>query len=528
MLYTGACRNDRAYADSERVEIFKLHKNGRALNIVYERGVRVSEAIIGIDIGTSGCRAVITDINLNIKRVVSADYKTYYPKADMAVQDPDEIVAAVFQCLRDGLHDENSVMGIVVGSCFHTLLLTDNRIVPMDRLIPWLDTRATTQARRLFAESVHTYKTTACPPSSSYPLSKLVWYKESQPDILRKAGKVIGIKEYVLYKLTGELVVDQCVASGTGLFDIHNLKWDANSMALSGITNKQMADVVPCVEQLSLTKQAGSVIGIPPGTPVIAGGGDGLMASLGVGAIQHNDLAVMIGTSAACRKLVDKPFIDKTGLCRTWCYYFTDNIWAVGTSVNNGGIVYKWFVEHLCGDLYNSKDNGGNKMQLLLEKLDGLSSKGIVFLPFIRPEREPFWDPEMAAEYIGIRNEHTLADLLQSTLQGVNNLVFTMVDMVDEVAGPINRILATGGFTKLEPWVKDLASLFRRSLYLPENQEAAAYGACILGLSALGHLDSLKEVKSGKSKKVEPDYSYVDIRNKEYDSFIKHLKAKSK
>lgn len=480
--------------------------------------------IAGIDIGTSGCRVLVADLQLKQIRLVNAGYKTSYPEQGMAVQDPDEIFGALAGCLKKGLDGLGPLEGIVVGCCFHTLLLTDGNIKPLDGLIPWLDTRATGQARRIYRDGVHTYELTACPPSSSYPLAKLIWYRENFPEILQKA-RVVGIKEYILYKLTGKLVVDQCVACGTGLFDVHTLNWDDSSLDLAGVNRNQLADVVPCIEIIPLSGEAASLIGVPAGTPVIAGGGDGIMASLGVGA-KNDDIAVMIGTSAACRKLVDKPILDQTGKCRTWCYYFTDNIWAVGTSVNNGGIVYKWFIEQLCGDLTDRTSNGREFFQLYLQELRELSSKGIVFLPFIRPEREPFWDPDLSAEYSGINSQHSVTDLLQATILGVSNLVYTMVSMVEEVAGSTTRILATGGFARLEPWVKDLANLFGRSLYLPENREAAAYGACILGLKALNRLDRFSAAPPVESRVVQADMAAACSRREEYNRFREYLVTK--
>lgn len=488
------------------------------------------ETIIGLDIGSSGCRAVSIDTKGQPLKEVGVNFKTTYQGTDQAYQDIDEIVVAVMNCLKKSVSCNEHVQGIVLGSVFHSTSLADKDLKPLTPLIPWLDTRAKDLAQSCFESRNHTYAKTACPPNSAYPIYKLLWYYQNQPELIEKANYVLGIKEYVVKALTGSLAVDNCVASGSGLFDIYQKKWDIASLNLCGLHFDMLPPNYDITHSFPLLKGIATELGLKEGLPVILGGGDGLMASLGVGAVQTNDVAMMIGTSAACRTFVEQPLIDSPQKARTWCYYLTDEIWAVGTSINNGGSAFSWLINNFIKQLGASflKDDV-NIIKAYSAKLDQnwtqYSQQELpLVIPFLLSERGPFWDATLKAELYDLSFKHNIYDIGQSIIFGINHLVLEMVKMIEDVAGSRKKLFATGGFSELSAWKTDLATLLQQSIYFPEIKEAAAYGAALLGLKALGYQKDIKDLALiSKGEIASVNEKFLLSRQKEYQRFKKKL-----
>src|SRR5581483_2165931 len=158
---------------------------------------------------------------------------------------------------------------------------------------------------------------------------KIRWLREEAPEQFGRVAIFGSIKDEVLARLTGRRVVDRSVASASGLFDLHCGTWDPAILDTLGITAERLPEVVEPTDPVGgLTPEASSALGLPVGTPVIAGAGDGVLSSLGSGAIGPGQMTVMIGTSGATRLAADRPILDPQG--RTWCYYLAMDRWIAG------------------------------------------------------------------------------------------------------------------------------------------------------------------------------------------------------
>ena len=186
-------------------------------------------------------------------------------------------------------------------------------------------------------------ETTGCPLDAIYPLSKIGWLEEQA--FAPRAVRYISIKEYVVRRLFGEYLVDWSMASSSGLFDIRARRWDPTALAAVGIREDQLSP--PVSPKTILTRWRPEVLthtGIPQGTPCVLGAGDGVLASVGVGAIGPGVAAVNVGSSAACRCLVREPLVDPRG--RLWTYALDESWWVIGGIVSSGAIVYDWFLRN--------------------------------------------------------------------------------------------------------------------------------------------------------------------------------------
>ena len=141
------------------------------------------------------------------------------------------------------------------------------------------------------------------------PLPKLVWFREQEPKLFERVAFWVGIKDFVLPRLCDALVTDHSLASGTGLMDIQTLAWDSEALQLAGITARATAGTGPHDDRAARAdrRRPPTATGLPAGTPVVVGAGDGPLANLGLGAVEPGVAACSIGTSGALRVMVEKP-----------------------------------------------------------------------------------------------------------------------------------------------------------------------------------------------------------------------------
>jgi gluconokinase len=307
------------------------------------------------------------------------------------------------------------------------------------------------------------------------PFVKLRWYARHRPVLIRQAASWVGLKELVLHRLTGRLVTELSSASGTGLLDIRARAWDPEAIRLAGIRLDQLPEVQPTTATLPLADDAAAEVGLPAGTPVVTGAGDGPLGNLGAGATEPGVAGLSIGTSGALRLLTDTPYADPTG--RLFCYALTEDQWAVGTALSNGGSVARWAATVFA-------DGADDEESLALAEAVPAGSDGLITLPFLLPERGPSWNPDLRGAFLGVRQHHTPGHFIRSAVEGVGLQLAAILDGLEELA-PVGTVRATGGVFRSELWRRVIAAALDRPLVITEAAEGTALGAAALGLYAL-------------------------------------------
>ena len=269
------------------------------------------------------------------------------------------ILDAVRQTVADVAGEcAGRVRGLSFSTAMHSLIGLDEGGAPLTPSITWADSRASAQAERLrgrarrpAAAPAHGH---AHPPDVAADQAHLVPRAGARAGAGRSTHWV-GIKEYVLLQLVDGLLMDHSVASGTGLMNIHTLRWDDEALRLAGVVAEQLPELVPTTHVLPpLTDEAASALGLSVDTPVVIGAGDGPLANLGSGAVRPGVVSCTIGTSGAMRVMVEDARVDPLG--GVFCYALTESRWAVGGAINNGGLVLNWAGDALAPDLAAESD----------------------------------------------------------------------------------------------------------------------------------------------------------------------------
>lgn len=437
--------------------------------------------VLGVDLGTTATKVVAATADGTLRALAERGYPLDTGSHGEATQDPELVAAAAAEALAEcarvcaGTGDE--VVGISFSAAMHTLLALDRDGRPMTPALSWADHRAAGIARDLrsdpeWARELHRISGTPVHPMS--PLVKLAWFAEHEPDTHRAAAHWLGVKDYVVYRLTGRLVMDHSCGSGTGLMDIHDLRWSEPALKLAGITESVLPELVPPTETLILRSGAG----LPSGIPVVVGAGDGPLANLGAGAVRPGMAAVSLGTSGALRVIRDAPGIDDRG--RAFCYALADGLWVLGGAVSNGGVVGAW-----------AADSFGMPVADLLTEAEQADTDGLLALPYLLGERAPWWDPDPRAALIGVRREHGRAEITRAMVEGVAQQLALVLDAVLDTGVEVTHVRATGGAFRSALWGRVTSAALGRPLELTEGEGGSGLGAVLLGWRALGELPSL-------------------------------------
>ncbi len=456
---------------------------------------------IGVDIGTTGIRAVAYEPDGNCLCAVSGEYQLHTPQPGWAEQEPDEIVAAMEEVLRRVAQRLAQLGrkpdGAAFSSVFHSFLAYDRKLHPVTRLMTWADNRSQALVTAMKAgglDYLSAYRRVGCPLHPMYPMTKIAWLLEQRSELARQSPRFGSIKDYVFLRLTGEWVIDRSIASGSGLYNLHRLEWDKELMQYLKIPADSLPEVVPTTYSRPLSATAAQRTGLPAGIPVVIGAGDGVLVNVGIGAVRPGQMSATIGTSGAVRILSEHPRTDEKG--RTWCYNLTDDAWVLGGAINNGGIILRWLRDNFGeAERLQADELGIDPYELLTQAAGKVpaGSDGLILLPFFLGERAPNWNADARGVLFGLNLNHGKGHLARAAMEGVCYRMNSILRALEQVAGPAHEIRVSGSFTRSTLWPQILAEVLGQSLGMPNINEGAAFGAAVLGFVSAGVLGGIAD-----------------------------------
>ncbi|TDB62298.1 gluconokinase [Arundinibacter roseus] len=443
--------------------------------------------IIGADVGTTNVKAVAFSLEGSILCVHSEEYAMYHPQPDWSEQDPDEILNALIHCLQK-VHDDcephGALLGISFSAAMHSLIAVDRQGNPLSKSIIWADNRSAQEAEMLrnSPEGERMYHSNGTPIHAMSPACKLLWLRKNEPALYRKTDRFVGIKEYIIFKLTGKFLIDYSIASATGLFNIRTLAWDEPTLAFLQLPVEKLSKPVSAYHTERLGPN--NLLGFPASPSLILGASDGCLANLGSGAFVPGTMAVTVGTSGAVRICAPAAYTDDA--MRTFCYLLDQHTYVIGGASNNGAVVFQWlketfFKEIAYEDLFKAADEVA------------VGCDGLLCLPYWLGERAPLWNSAVRGGFVGLDTNHTTAHFVRAVMEGILLNLFSIGKILTE-NHPIHTIYANGGFARSETWVQMLADIFGQTVYLNDTVETGSVGAAMVGLKALGYLREYKEI----------------------------------
>ncbi len=471
--------------------------------------------ILGCDIGTTSVKTIAFDTAGRILATASESYPMYHPQPGWSEQDPLEVFHATITSLkqvRDACRSWGKPSGIAFSAAMHGLMALNADREPISPVMIWADNRSGAIADhfRNTEEGRQQYQRTGTPVHAMTPASKFQWLREAQPDLFEKASCFMGIKEYVLYRLTGEIVTDYSMAAATGMLNLASLTWDLPTLQRLGLTPGCLPAIVPPYHQAPL--EAPALLPEWTGIPVISGASDGCLANLGSGAIRKGTLALTIGTSGAIRRTSGTPYCDPQ--MRTFCYPLDAETFVIGGPTNNGGIVFQWLKDTFFPEL---------TWEALSEAIAAVpaGADGLFFFPYLLGERAPLWDSSARGMFHGIDISHTRAHFARAVLEGI---LFNLAGIGEVLlqGQTVHTIFANGGFAQNPVWVQMLADILGIKVALNATNDTGCVGAALVGLRSVGILADFSAIDHFVriTREIHPDPEQHSLYRERLQHFI--------
>ena len=447
----------------------------------------------------------------------SIAYPTYFPKPGHFEQDPEEILKAVKNCIKQTHKacQADQLLALSFSAAMHSLMAVDSNGHTLTPLVIWSDMRSADQANDLITRGVafKIYEATGTAIHPMSPLCKLMWWRKHQPDLIKNAFKFLSIKDYILHYLTGQWITDHSIASATGMFNIRALKWNEESIKEAGIQIHQLPTPVSTTEIITgITEQARKELQLPFDLKIIPGASDGCLANLGANAIHPGELCLTIGTSGAVRMIVDDSKTDTQQ--RTFNYILSKNRMVVGGATNNGAVLLQWFESSFGKE-------GDHSIYEDVEKAcdENITSSSLIFLPYVLGERAPVYDPLARGVFFGLAMHHDRSHLLRALVEGICFSLLSIAKSLEDVTDNYKVVVASGGFIRSPKWVQLLSDVFGKPVKVIAQNDASTIGAARLGFEALQMEDKFFENRE-EEVVYYPDLKKHEFYQKKFEIFL--------
>ena len=480
----------------------------------------MTDHILCFDLGTTGAKTTLFSTTGEIVASTFSRYETVYPQPGWAEQSAEDWWRAAASSARALLADRQ-VSVAAVGLCGHMMgcLPVDGAGVPLGNSLIHSDTRSEAQCARLGGElgARGLYEITGNVLDPHYPLSKILWLREVLPEVYRKTRYILQSKDYLAFRLTGRLgITDHSDASLSACYDLHRRRW-SERIAEALRIGHLLPEIVPSATVIGrVSAEAAGATGLPEGTAVVIGGGDGSCATVGAGAVNVGDAYNYIGGTSWVSAVRREPLLDGQMRLFNVCDLDPLKVNALGT-VQCAGSSLEWFADQIAvAETRQAQVEGQSRYEIIgrLASQSPPGARGLVFLPYLMGERATIWDPLARGAYFGLSLAHTRADLARATLEGVGYTLRSILRVVEEQGEPVAQIRAIGGGAEGAVWTEILAGIYDRPVAVCESpSEATSRGAFVAAAIAIGLIDDWADAGSlvRVQRRHEPDRAAAEV-----------------
>jgi xylulokinase len=463
---------------------------------------------LGIDIGTSAVKALLADEEQRVLAEATQELSISRPHPLWSEQDPEDwwsAVVTVVTALRRAAPDRfAAIRGVGLSGQMHGAVLLGRDRAVLRPAILWNDGRSHEQCAALEQKVPQLGIIAGVPAMPGFTAPKLLWIAEHEPEIFARIGAVVLPKDYVRFRLTGQLATDVSDAAGTLWLDEAARGWSPEILAATGLSVAQMPRLVEGSESSGLVSpDIAREWGLGSEVVVAGGGGDAAAGAAGIGAVSAGDAFVSLGTSGQyfVTTAAYRPFPQ--AFVHAFCHAVPDR-WYQMAALLNGASCLAWAAKLI----------GSDDVAALLARVEAnyRGAGSLIFLPYLTGERTPHNDPYARGVFFGLGAETSTEALIQSVLEGVALSLAEAQDCLAAAGTAVERIAAIGGGSRSRLWMRILASALDRPVILyQEGAKGPAYGAARLArLAATGEAVGDVCAAPRVSEVIEPEPPLVD------------------
>lgn len=471
--------------------------------------------LLGIDLGTGGCKITVIDVIGNIIAEFSEEYETYHPKPSYSEQNPSDWFLALTTCLTKIRKSKNidlkNVKSIAVDGSTHNAVLLDRQMKVIRPTIMWTDQRSGDEVACLDKGwGAEIFGLTYHKVSPTWTLPQLLWVKNHEPDNFKKIHRIMFVKDYIRYLLTGSWETDFIDAQGTLLFDIGKKEWSKELCQLIGLPTEVLPPIFSPTDIVGkITIEASKITGLSEGTPVVCGTSDVTVEDYAAGAINAGQCVIKLATAGNVNLMTDSPNPNP----RTLTYsHVVPGLWYTAAATNTAAYAMRWFRDNFCfEETEKSRGSGINEYQLMENLIISLpvGSDGLIFHPYLLGERAPYWDPHLRASFIGASMSHQKGHFIKALMEGVAYSLKDCFRLIENMNLEVTEFIIIGGGAKSDIWSQIICDVFGKKVIRPSFTDAS-YGSALLAGVGIGVFPDVVTAvqKCLKVDKIfEPNYS---------------------
>jgi xylulokinase len=408
---------------------------------------RVTDVLIGLDVGTTGVKAIAISPDGAVLATASEEYRLSTPHPGWAEQAPEDWWRAAQACLARLPEGPIGLSGQM-----HGLVVLDDAGNVLRPAILWNDQRTAAECAEIEARVglERLIALTGNRALTGFTAPKLLWLRTHEPETYAQIRHVLLPKDYVRYRLTGELAIDAADASGTLLFDVAHRRWSKDVCTALDVP----LDWLPPVHE----------------STEIAGAGDQAAAALGVGIVQPGAVSVVLGTSGVVFAALPGYAPDPEARVHVFCHAVPKTWHAMGVMLSAAGSA-AWLQRSLQAGFAALDDEAAAWPA---------GSEGLLFAPYLAGERTPHADPDARGAFVGLSLRHDRGALWRAMLEGVAYGLRDSLELLQALGAQPETARVSGGGARSELWLRIVASVLGLPLERTESEEGSAFGAALL------------------------------------------------
>ena len=394
----------------------------------------------GIDIGTSGAKAMVFDLGGNALGSGYREYPCTYPRPGLVEQDADLVVESTMQAMAEAVRASGvspaaiASLSLSAQRCCGIFLDGEERQVrPM---ISWQDNRSPAEVKEIASrmDEAEYYRRTGYPNSTTWLLSKMMWVRKNEPDVWKKSQRVVQMHDYFVRALgADDYYVDWNDAGFFGFFDSTSGRWDQEILDLFDIPVQRLPLPRPSGTPVArISAAAAKRCGLAAGTPVSVGAGDQSAGAVGAGIVRRGLVSVSMGTAGAVTAFLEAPFRDPAGRTMVTAHPVKGR-WLLEGYQAAAASVYRWFKEQFGGlEVQEAGKKGTDFYSLMNEKLAAVpaGSRGLLVLPYFAAAATPRYNPSARGTVLGLTFSHDRLALARAFMEGIT---LDMKDMISSM-----------------------------------------------------------------------------------------------
>ncbi|MBT3995076.1 MAG: xylulokinase [Chloroflexi bacterium] len=473
---------------------------------------------LGIDVGTSSIKVVAVDPSGKLLAVASSPMSVDVQRPGWSEQNPEDWWTGTCSAIRQALGEINSpeVLALGLSGQMHSLVPLDVSLNVVRPAILWNDVRSSAEAAyvRDTVGNESLRRLAGNPSLEGFTVTKLLWMRNHEPQLYEKISHMLLAKDYVRFRLTGELATDPSDASATLLFDIVNSRWSDEMCSMLDVDSALLPPIVESAEIAArVTSVAASETGLAVGVPVVGGGADNACAAVGAGVVSSGDALFSVGTSGTVVAPISQPSTDP-GMRIHSMRHAVPNTWYLMGVVLSAGAALDWW----------RRSSGQASFDALVSEATEVEagSGGVTFLPYLTGERTPHADANARGVFFGMHGGTERAHMTRAVMEGVSFALRDSMELMNELGVNPSEAVAVGGGASSSMWLQMLSDVVDLPLRTIGPSEGAPLGAAMLAAVGGGAFGDV--VEAGKAwltdlESVSPSVSVRGVYDDAYGRY---------